>query len=355
MKRLTSFFIALIVCCNLFAQDTLKVGVMLPLHKIDGDGRRMLEYYRGLLLGIEDLKKQGKNIAVHAWNMPSNDDPRTVLVQEGASNCNIIFGPLYSKYVKVMADFCKAYNIKLVIPFSIMGDHVDHYPNIYQVYQPQPWIDETTVQRIMINFTGYHPVIINCNDTLSKKGSFTNLLRQAYDTRGIQYNVTNVLNPDDTFEKAFSTKRKNLVIINSGRSPELTKVITKLDTLKAHNPEMEITMFGYNEWLMYAKYNKTNFEKYNVHLPSNYYYNENGKQVQALENRYFRNFHENMQYALPRFALTGYDHAMYFLGHSTRWLQTPLDFEKVPGGGYRNKAFYLIHYKPTGGVEAVKY
>ena len=32
---------------------------MLPLHKIDGDGRRMLEYYRGLLLGIEDLKKQG--------------------------------------------------------------------------------------------------------------------------------------------------------------------------------------------------------------------------------------------------------------------------------------------------------
>ena len=44
MKRLTSFFIAFIVCCNLFAQDTLKVGVMLPLHKIDGDGRRMLEY-----------------------------------------------------------------------------------------------------------------------------------------------------------------------------------------------------------------------------------------------------------------------------------------------------------------------
>ena len=207
----------------------------------------------------------------------------------------------------------------------------------------------------MINFTGYHPVIVNCNDTLSKKGTFTNMLRQAYETRGIQYNITNVLNPDDTFEKAFSTKRRNLVILNSGRSPELTKVITKLDTLKAHNPEMEITMFGYNEWLMYAKYNKANFERYNVHLPSNYYYNENGKQVKALEDRYFRNFHENMQYALPRFALTGYDHAIHFLANSTKWLQTPLDFEKIPGGGYLNKAYYLIHYKPTGGVEAIKY
>ncbi|MBR6262789.1 MAG: LysM peptidoglycan-binding domain-containing protein, partial [Prevotella sp.] len=31
----------------------VKVGVMLPLHDNDGDGRRMVEYYRGLLLGAD--------------------------------------------------------------------------------------------------------------------------------------------------------------------------------------------------------------------------------------------------------------------------------------------------------------
>ena len=355
MKRLFLFFIALVMSYSLFAQDTIRVGVMLPLHNVDGDGRRMIEYYRGLLLGIDDLKAKGKNIAVYAWNVPVNADPRTVLVQENASKCNIIFGPLYSKFVKVMADFCKAYNIKLVIPFSITGDEVDKYSNIYQVYQDQADIDAATVKRIMINFTGYHPVIINCNDTLSRKGAFTTALRQAFDASGVKYNITNIINPDDTFEKAFSDARKNLVIQNSARSPELTRAITKLDTLMAHNPDMQVTMFGYNEWLMYAKYNKSNFEKYNVHLPSYYYYNENGRQTKAIEDKYYRNFHERMSYALPRFALTGYDHAMYFIGNTTKWIQTPLNFEKTPNGGYRNKAYYLVHYKPTGGVEAVKY
>ena len=77
MKRLFLFFIALVMSCNLFAQDTIRVGVMLPLHNVDGDGRRMIEYYRGLLLGINDLKEKGKNIAVYAWNVPANTDPRT--------------------------------------------------------------------------------------------------------------------------------------------------------------------------------------------------------------------------------------------------------------------------------------
>mgnify|MGYP001530041615 CR=1 FL=1 len=32
------------------SSKSVKVGVLLPLHNVDGDGRRMLEYYRGLLM-----------------------------------------------------------------------------------------------------------------------------------------------------------------------------------------------------------------------------------------------------------------------------------------------------------------
>ena len=77
--------------------DAIRVGVMLPLHNVDGDGRRMLEYYRGLLMGCEKLKKEGLNIEVNAWNVPIDADVNTVLAQNGANRCNVIFGPLYSK------------------------------------------------------------------------------------------------------------------------------------------------------------------------------------------------------------------------------------------------------------------
>ena len=46
----------------------IRLGVMLPLHDINGDGRRMVEYYRGVLMACDSLKKLGISVDVHAWN-----------------------------------------------------------------------------------------------------------------------------------------------------------------------------------------------------------------------------------------------------------------------------------------------
>lgn len=71
--------------------NTVQVGVMLPLHNVDGDGKRMVEYYRGVLMACEKLKQQGISTDIHAWNVPIDADIRTTLTQEGAKSCDIIF------------------------------------------------------------------------------------------------------------------------------------------------------------------------------------------------------------------------------------------------------------------------
>ena len=76
--------------------NAVKIGVMLPLHDVDGDGKRMVEYYRGILMACDYLKKHGVSTDVHAWNVPIDADIRTTLLQEGASQCDLIFGPLYT-------------------------------------------------------------------------------------------------------------------------------------------------------------------------------------------------------------------------------------------------------------------
>ena len=83
--------------------STVKVGVMLPLHDVDGDGRRMVEYYRGILMACETLKQKGISTDIHAWNVPIDADIRTTLLQDGAKKCDVIFGPLYSKQVSALA------------------------------------------------------------------------------------------------------------------------------------------------------------------------------------------------------------------------------------------------------------
>ena len=74
--------------------SALKVGVLLPLHNVDGDGRRMVEYYRGMLMACEDLKKEGRSIDIQAWNVPIDADIYRTLVKEGLDKRDVIFGPL---------------------------------------------------------------------------------------------------------------------------------------------------------------------------------------------------------------------------------------------------------------------
>ena len=334
-------------------QNTINVGIMLPLHNINGDGKRMLEYYRGFLMAVEKLKHDGMNINVHTWNVPEEADIRTTLLQDGANTCNIIFGPLYTKHVKQLGDFCRAYNIKMVIPFSINGNEVDYNPMIYQIYQSKETQQAATIQQITDHFNNCHPVFIDCNDTTSNKGSFTYGLRKALEQRGIHYNITNLNSPIEMFAKSFSLSQPNLVILNTGRSPELTAAMNKLDLLQQANHNVQITLFGYTEWLMYAHLNKERFARYNAFVPSHFYYNEVSAMTKEFEQKYRWRFHQDLMIAQPRFAITGYDHAMYFLGGSTQWIQTPLRFIKQPNGGYRNNTMMLIHYKTDGGIEAI--
>lgn len=350
--------IALCFCCGMKAQISQKamnVGVMLPLHNVDGDGRRMVEYYRGMLLAVEKLKQEGTSVNIHAWNVPIDADIRTTLLQDGAQDCDIIFGPLYTKQVSDLGNFCKAYGIKMVIPFSISGNDVDKNPQIYQVYQSPDEMYSAAIKNVVEQFADYHPVIIDCNDTTSRKGAFTFALRKMLEQKKTQYGITSLKNSPDVFARAFSLTKPNLVILNTGRSPELTAVLNKLDALVADNKNVQISLFGYTEWLMYAKYNKERFAKYNTYVPTNFYYNEASAQTQEIEAKYRQHFNQPMSYALPHFALTGYDHAMYFIGNRRQWLQTPLNFKKTGNGGYRNKTFMLIHYKPNGGIEALNY
>ena len=350
--------------------NTVNVGVMLPLHDVDGDGKRMVEYYRGILMACEKLKQQGISTNIHAWNVPIDADIRTTLVQDGANACDIIFGPLYTKQVAPLADFCKTYGIKMVIPFSINGDNVERTKEIFQVYQSPETLNDATIKAFLSRFKNVHPIFVDCNDSTSRKGIFTFGLRKELEKRGINYSVTNVNSSLEYFAKAFVPSKQNVVILNTGRSPQLTQVLNKLDEFCAKYPGAIISLFGYTEWLMYAKYNLDRFYRYDTYIPSTFYYSNGSAKVVDLEQRYSKWFHQPMQIAMPRFAITGYDHAMFFIQGVNKYgkdfngsksqmniqpVQTPLNFVKTSKGGYRNQVLQLIHYTFNRKVEAITY
>ena len=341
-------------------KSRVNLGVLLPLHDVNGDGKRMMEYYRGILMAVADLKKEGYNINITAWNASEDSDVRPFLSSAEASQCDVIFGPLYTKQVRDVADFCMTKNIRLVIPFSISGDDVRTCPQIFQVYQSPADITATSIDQYVKIFPDVHTVFIDCNDEQSRKGAFTLGLRKYLEEKNMSYNITNVTTPLVSFAKAFAVNKANVVVINSGRSPQLGRVISRLDELTSQVSGLKISLYGYNEWLMYTGVYSEKMRKYDTYIPSVYNYDEKSSQIRSFKERYRRLFNGDILYALPSFAVTGYDHAMFFIRGMVRYgnsfhgtaaqqctapLQTPLDFKRVQNGGYENKAFMLIHYK----------
>ena len=348
----------------------IRVGVMLPLHNINGDGRRMVEYYRGILMACDSLKKMGISVDVHAWNMAEDCNVSQILADQAAAECDIIFGPLYSAQMQAMSDFVEAHDIRLVIPFSISAPQLLTNRNIFQVWQSPTNVTDATIVHYLERFRNYHPVFIDCNDSTSKKSAFTFGLRRQLENRQIAYNITNLKSTESAFAKAFRQDMPNIVILNTGRSPELGVAFAKINGLKLNSPNLDITMFGYTEWLMYTRTHLDNFYKYNTYIPSVFHYNPLSSQTDRLEQKYRWNFHADMMTSLPRFALTGFDHAYFFLMGLHKYgksfngaagmfgyppVQTPLVFERMGNGGLQNRSMLFVHYMPEHRVETVKF
>lgn len=354
---------------NDITQRELRIGFILPLHQHNGDGLRMTEYYRGWLLALDSLKQHGFSADVWAWNVPEEASVAATLDDPAAARLDLIVGPIYSSQVGAVAHFAERNNIKTLLPFSIYAPEMNTVTQLHQVYQPSDSLTKDFVADYVKRFKGCHTVIIDCNDKESNKGAFTSALRKALDENRMPHKVTNLKTPEEDFIKAFRSEGRNVVVLNSGRSPELKMALLKLNNLTMNVPETQISLYGYTDWLMYLRQCQEEFCRYDTYIPSTFHTQLTEPKTQQLVRKYQEVFGTDMQQALPRFALTGFDHAMFFLqglhlyGNSftgSRWqqpsrpLQTPLRFEPTPRGGRYNKQKLLLHYTQGGVVEEIK-
>ena len=352
-------------------QREIRVGVMLPLHNINGDGKRMVEYYRGILMACDSLRVNGISTDVRAWNVAEDTDINEIIQQDPhVGDRDLIIGPLYTKQVKALGDFARQHNIRVLIPFSINSPEIFTNPILFQVYQNGNMLNDGYVSHFYDRYKNYHTVIIDCNDSTSTKGGFTSALRQKLEMEGKKYSITNLRSSEAMFQKTFSTTEPNVVVLNTSRSQELNIAFAKLSGMTLSRPQIQVSVFGYPEWLQYTSRHLDNFYKYDVCIPSTYYMNPVSSRTARFKQKYRWNFHQDMQNYQQRFAVTGFDHAFFFIkglhmygqhftgasgmvGYTP--YQTPLHFERLGEGGLQNRARLFVHYTKDQRIETINF
>ena len=351
-------------------QREIRIGVMLPLHNINGDGKRMVEYYRGILMACDSLRANGISTDVRAWNVAEDTDINEILQDPHAADRDVIIGPLYTKQVKALGDFARERNIRVLIPFSINSPEIFTNAMLFQVYQNGNMLNDGYVSHFYDRYKNYHTVIIDCNDTTSTKGGFTSTLRRKLEAEGKKYSITNLRSGEALFQKSFSATEPNVVVLNTSRLQELNVAIAKLNGMTMAHPQIQVSLFGYPEWMMYTSRHLDNFYKYDVCLPSTYYMNPVSARTARIKQKYRWNFHQEMQNYHQRYAVTGFDHAYFFIKGLHMYgknftgasgmvgylpYQTPLHFERLSGGGLQNRARMFVHYTKDQRIETINF
>ena len=354
--------------------SVVRVGVMLPFLDHSSEGTRMVEYYRGVRAALDTLSKEGIKTEVNLWNINKDSVLTKVLAHSPSiAKQNIILGPLYTSQVHTLAEFCRKNNVALVMPFSIDADDATTNPNVFQIYQSDSQLAGRSIGAFIERFAKTHrPIFVNTNTPQDGKYAFTKALRETLQSRGIKEELTDINTPLREFAKHFSQTQPNVIILNSAAYKPLERLFEKLDSLKKIDPSLIISTYGYNEWFIYQPNLEKDYFKYNVHIPTTYYFSRTSDRVEDFERDYKNRYGQGMNPdCLPRMALLGYDHTMYFVRGMSKYgrsyvgnekqntgfkpLQSRLEFKRLGKGGYQNTNFQIIRFKTDGTMDSLTY
>lgn len=333
--------------------------------KIDANTERFIEFYNGMLLAVDTLRKTGLNINLRVYDSGKTDaEAQTLVSYNELKNMDFIIGPAYQSQIKTMADFALANNVKLVIPFTSKSEEVKNNASVFQINAPQNESAADVALQIAQNFKDYNVVIVSFSDPkYNDKAVWADTLKFTLDAMGVK-NKDVVFSNYTELKKTVDKKKKNLIFPVTTNQVALNQILPIINMLKAK--DTEIAVFGFNEWQNYNSISKELFH-YDTYFTSPFFIDFKNEETIKFLKKYRSYYNAEPTNSHPMYAILGYDMMMYFCesmqkyGHDFEWaldkiapstLQSDFKFNRVgETGGFINSRHFIIENSETNGCK----
>lgn len=351
--------------------STIKAAVILPF--LDGvsksESARMVEYYEGLLMAVDSLKRTGTSIDLYTYNSgPESASLNSILGKGEMKDMDIIFGPLYQQHIKPLAEFAKKHDTRLVIPFTSKDNTVFQNPAVYQINTPQSYLYSEVYDHFMRQFPNANVIFIEANQGTQDKAEFIKGLKDELRSRSIPMKSLKEDATAESLKTVLRADRENIFIPTSGSNLTLIKILPQLTLLVREQPESRVHLFGYPEWQTYTKDHLEAFFELDTYFYSSFYTNNLLPAAINFTKSYRRWYGKEMDERYPKFGMLGFDTGYFFLKGLARYgssfeknmqgldlipIQTGFKFQRVNNwGGFINKKVFFVHF--TKNFELVK-
>ena len=352
-------------------QKKISLGVILPFKGGTPENEKMIEFYRGVLMAVENMKRSGTSVDIFAYDSgKSPGDIQAIVNNHPLNHLDFIIGPLYPEQIAPLSKFCQHHHIKLVVPFSSLGDNVYENPYYYAINPPKSYQFAEAARLTTELFGKENVIFLEGTENDKDAAAFVDATRKRLQQNGSKANHLRLNDDEIKWMEAMTQYKDNVIIPNSSSIKLLNQLFPKLKEFTKKNPEYRIKLVGYPEWQTYANNHLVNFYQFNTYAYSSFFRNPLNGNADEFENAYQKAFHTPTLMSWPRFGMLGFDTAIYFLtGISTygeafdqhlsqivtTTYQHRFDFQRISNwSGFINREIEFIHYSPSHSIELIR-
>lgn len=349
----------------------INLAVLLPFNSNKTESAKMLEFYRGILMATDSIKRNGTSVRVY-----TEDSGRTPLdLQQSldrlpTNELDFIIGPLYLEQIATLNKHCMKHKIKMIVPFSSSGEFIYQNQYYYAVNSPKSYVLSDATDIAMELFRNENFIICESNEDDKEAIAFTDTIAQRLSNLGNDIKRINITDDSTKWLRIMSIDKTNIIIPNSSSIKVLNQLFPQLNLFSDNHPERRIKLIGYPEWQTYTYNHLDNFYRYDTYAYSAFYKNPLSVKTHEFETLYQKNFNELTINSFPNFGMFGFDIAYYFLyGLSTYGdnfvenssavpnssFQHNFKFRRISNwSGFINREVKLIHYSPQYNIELIR-
>ena len=337
---------------------------------------RFVEYYEGLLLAVDSIRKQGHSVELSVYDTGSGTEKvKQYLKDDALANANLIIGAVQNDQIALIADFAQKHQIKYVIPFTSKNDDVLSNAQVYQVNTPHSYLYSKAAVAGCDLFKDDNIVLVNIPDK-EVKTDFIKAFKSEMQEQKIAYKEMNY--DGQTFatdiEALLLPDKRNIVLPTSASLDAINKIKGPLRTLTELAEEdkipYQISLFGYPEWQTYSRECLEDFYALNTYIYSNFYADNLSHEVHQFYHNFKNRYSKSLINTFPKYGILGFDTGMFFLSALSRYgsnfennldkihyqsIQTGFAFNRGNNwGGVINTNRFIVHYQSDYTVTRTK-
>ena len=343
--------------------ERIRVAVILPFSldaaKKSKEAVKMYDFYEGFLLAIDELKAQGANVDVYAFEEPTalSGGMELLLTNPDLEKANLIVGPMRLENLPSLSRFASQRHIPLAVPFSTKASITAGVPVCYQINTTADHMYQQIFSQVIDRYQHHNIIIVNVGDR-GEKTDYINQLKLQLEQHALSYKTIAVADLATLSELTIEGMR-TLIVPTSNTQNAYEKVVAKLDQASGLDIS-SIDLFGYPEWQTFSDKNKQSMRKYHAAFFCTFYTDPTSAQVLDFNQKFRFWFKRDQMGTYPQYGLLGYDtakffvsglqqHGLDFMDNSTSLripaLQNPMMFEKQAGnGGFVNTYFRIVSF-----------